>query len=353
LSEATYLFLVIAGMLLLIKGSVGQHHRRIFLVSAVLVLSLALMTRYEAWVLLLAFPLYYLATTRRFLPSVGIAVALSAFPLAWTLTNYLHTGSALLGVSAAVHGTEAGPVPVTLYRAIYILAVQVVIQLGWLLPILSSAGFVLQFWHGRRHEFPTEALFYTAVVGLYGLMMIGFTMARGGVWTRYLLFGLVIGLPYAALPFAYVAKPRVRAHVAVGVIILSVLFAPSVLLAPRIAPPEIFITRQRPREIEELAIWLQSSRYRQSSILLTRMDWQSTYLYLYAPEFYSRSMVFSFWLGDRDLRDFVRGQNPALLITSESDLTYQRHVEPFLPRPILDSELVYMAGTIRVYDISR
>jgi hypothetical protein len=136
-----------------------------------------------------------------------------------------------------------------------------------------------------------------------------------------------------------------------SVLFLSVVLAPSVVFASRIDRPQIYLTTRRPWEIEELGKWLRTSRYRDSAILATTMNWQSTYLILYVPEFGSRILEYSYWQTDAELGDFIRQRRPALLITADQDREYQLHIEAFLAHPLSQREVVHTVGKIRVYDI--
>jgi 4-amino-4-deoxy-L-arabinose transferase-like glycosyltransferase len=103
LSEVSFAFEVIAGTLLLIISSEKEVTRsRIFyLASALLFLCLAIMSRYEIWVLIPIFPLYYFLKTRRTLESCLILAVLFLFPFMWSLNTYIHVGDPFLGFTKA------------------------------------------------------------------------------------------------------------------------------------------------------------------------------------------------------------------------------------------------------------
>ena len=351
LTEAAFLFFLFSGTLLFLRAwDRPDGGRRLRLWAGVGLLVLASSLRYEAWVLLPAFPLYALWKSRRWLAAGAIAAALAAFPVAWMLANRHYGLGLLAGFSAAVRGTEAGPRPVSFFAALSALAVMTAVQAGFLLPLLAAAGLgILAAAWLRRGVRPEEALF-AALFAAQLITLAGFAAARGNLWPRYLLFSIVASLPYAALPLEPLNRRKRGAAAIAAVVALSFLLAPSTLRS-HVAAPEIYLTRRRPVEWQELAQWLRRSGHARSAILITKLDWESSYLFLFAPEVNANTLEVNFWVSDAHLSGFCRSHKPELLITSDADRDYQRQVQPFLPVAIRDAPLVHVSGPLRVYDV--
>lgn len=353
LTEATFLFLLFTGTLLFLDSWTCPPDRRLlWRWSGVALLVLASTLRYDVWVLLPAFPVYAFWKSRRILPAAVLAWALAVFPLAWTLANHHYGVGALLGFSAAVRGTEAGPRPVTLPKAVYEVATTTAVQMGFFVPLLATAGLTLLVVAWRRRGVRPEEALFTALFAAQAASIIALTAERGNLWPRYLAFALVSSLPFAGLALEplHRGKRSLEAAAIAGVIALSFLLAPSMILS-RVAPPEIYVTRRRPSEWKELANWLRRSGYARSGILTTKMDWQSGYLLLFAPELNANTLEVSLWIPDYAVERFCRERKPALLITWDDDRDYQALLERFLPVPIREAPLVHVSGPIRVYDI--
>jgi hypothetical protein len=78
------------------------------------------MTRYEAWLLIPAFPIYYFHKTRKTSTAGLVLLILLLFPVGWMLENYVHRGELLIEFSAVKKGAEiVGAHTVDLFSAIY------------------------------------------------------------------------------------------------------------------------------------------------------------------------------------------------------------------------------------------
>jgi hypothetical protein len=65
-------------------------------------------------------------------------------------------------------------------------------------------------------------------------------------------------------------------------IVCVILVAVGISTFPRQRP--LYVTLQRPTEIKNLVTWLKESPYRDDAVLVTQMDWKSTYIPLYFPD---------------------------------------------------------------------
>jgi len=109
------------------------------------------------------------------------------------------------------------------------------------------------------------------------------------------LLGFTLALPLAAVTCVSLLGTR-RYAAAIGALAMAASLAP-------------FIA----------ADWLRTSNYKNDAILMTRLNWPSTYLPLYAPEFGGRSIVVSPRVADEEIRRFLDGLHPTLLITRPAD----------------------------------
>ena len=105
--------------------------------------------------------------------------------------------------------------------------------------------------------------------------------------------------------------------------------------------------------------WLRASPYEDSAILTTKLDWQSTYLPLYAIQpgetahAADRYCGVSVWSSDDGIRDFIRQYEPALLVTQAEDAGDRAHLERILGHALPLSAPVQVIGHLQIYDISK
>jgi hypothetical protein len=79
------------------------------------------------------------------------------------------------------------------------------------------------------------------------------------------------------------------------------------------------------------------------------MNGHASYLPLYFPEVSSRQLTVSFWTKDSRLSNFLKTQQPHLLITRDGDNKAQSLIEDFLEKKIHKDRLVLSEGAIKVY----
>jgi len=167
------------------------------------------------------------------------------------------------------------------------------------------------------------------------------------LYDRYLLFGYVIALPFACA--GLLDSLRRYRH---GMLLSVLVALGSVGVAYAVYAPQTFVTRTQPTDIVQLARWLPNSPYRDAAVVLTKMDWQSSYLPLYRPQLAGRSFIVSVWVNDDALEHFIREQKPALLITSTDDAAYRERVERILGHAIRVDAPAQVFGALQVYDLT-
>jgi hypothetical protein len=278
---------------------------------------------------------------------------LGIFPSAWLIGNYLELGNFLPAFSAQEIGTQAvGSRMTNLIVALEIIGSIGVRYFGWIFVPVIVLGALIEVFKVAKKKVGIERLVYFSVFVLAWAFILYFVKSRGtSLWHRYLVFGLVIAVPYAVIPFVrFTAKSH---WWIVFLLFVAVFSIGSAWYIHRVQIWDLhcplFITRQKPHEMEQLAYWLRKSPYRKGPILLTKMQWKSSYLPLYFPEISKRVFYVSPWNSDSSISNFLLKARPFILITNEQDKQYQVRIERILKRQIGRERLVHSTGEVDVY----
>jgi hypothetical protein len=216
-------------------------------------------------------------------------------------------------------------------------------HLGGVLVIAIIGGLIWQFISLTNSPNRPDRLMYIVAVCFYWMGMVYLAMNIGTtLWNRFLMFGFTISIPLAFLPFTERLIYRRRST---ATIICLGLLALSMATFPRQRP--LWVTPYSPTEIKNIAAWLKESPYRDDAVLVTQMDWKSTYLPLYFPEV--RMGMISSWVEDDEVHDFLRNQHPSLLITWEGESELQARIEYLTKKSIAEHSLIHEEGPIKVY----
>ncbi len=348
LTEPSFLFFMIAALLCLTAATEHTGVGVIPLSMSVFFFDLAEMTRYEVWPLI-PFALCYLyARCRRISVTVFAAAALSFFPMVWSVGNYLYFGNFLYPFSRVSHPLE-GANPLDIVTAIAYLSDLALSHLGWLLSIAAVAGLARELYRTMRGRLSAQRAAYAILVVAVWAMIFKGTLALGpAVYDRYLLFGFTLALPLATAAYVEILG-RYRHSIAMGVLAIAV----SLSVAYWGNRPEVFVTRAMPTDILELVRWLPTSPYRKDAVLLTKLNWQSTYFPLYAPYMLERYYIVSVWSDDASMRKFIEEAKPTLLITWIGDGEDRARIVHVLGRSLRLKKPVFVGtGYIEVYDVS-
>jgi len=358
LTEASALFELLAGLYALqISTAARGPAQFVYLAISGVFLSLASMTRYEIWLLLPLLTFYHWQVTRRRNVTTLFAVALAAFPVAWMVGNHVVEGNALLGLAFAVaeqSGSGRGELP----GAIATIVRHFVAALGPLFPVALVLGVAFEIALVVRRDASAARVLWLAIVLLINGALLVFGLTRGeSLWNRYLLLAFVLSAPIALVPVGRF----LRSPTATGLWLKSALLvALTVSLGaaagsydPRLFYSAPWLTADRPAEIVRLADWLAESPWKDDPVLISRMDWRSTYLALYYPPVSSRKFIFSEWTPDETIRAWDRLVRPTLFITARSDDAYLRRFETILGAPFERADQVYAADDILVFHIRR
>jgi hypothetical protein len=241
-------------------------------------------------------------------------------------------------------------------------------------------GIVLQFRDLLQKQLSLEKVFYLAVTLMYAVVIYRFTMNRGNdLWARYLLFGFVLALPFAIVPFTcFEARGRKFIQAAVALLlVLSVTYNPRLYRSLDHQYNELYVTLWRPEEMINISDWLKSSPYRNYVPLLTANGDQSWYLPTLFPAKTLQHCVIagytedslsvvsaSLYLMDPSLGESARvyyclSMGPRLsigsrylFITSDGDRSVKERIEKLVGGEIGEDHLVHTEDYVRVYDIS-
>jgi hypothetical protein len=367
LSEVSFAFEILLGSYFLIVAANHINKRSIYLPLAIIGLGLAIMTRYEAWLLLPLWIGYHFWRSRDAGRSAGLLIVLLIFPIYWMSTNYRYLSDPLPGGTMTLEGTH----PVTLPVAAGMLLWKAIVHLGWLPPLLPVGvigGVVLVVLCATRGKASPEMLLHLVMAGMLWCFLVWLVTARGEFQDRYLLVGLVTLLPFAGFLYAWLWGHRSRRLLAATILTVAS-FPLSVttyqlavhLLREHQVPwptnrladssPRYFVAFGSTHGMDKIASWLAGSRYRDDPILMTEMDYRSVYLPLYFPTIGGRYFVVSHTSIDDKIAKFVLGRRPALLITIAGDRDLQARLQRYLAAMLEPERLVHTEGDVLVYDI--
>ena len=278
------------------------------------------------------------ATRRRML-----ALVLALFPIVWSWGNAVYYGDPLVGIAAATTAAAIGPASVMWTEAVAVLTESSAMHLGWLAVTALATGLLLEAAAALRGGLVADRALYLAITALYWLTMLRFAIARGeSVYNRYLLFGFVISLPYAVVPFVARSGERRtgrRLAARAAAVMLAALVVTHYSTGPARAWPRLavtpWITTERPVAIERFSAWLAGNRFTTSPILATEMHWHSTYLPLYHRTLAHHFAIVSDWREDEFIRRFLAIERPVLLLTQAGDERHVTRVERILGAAIV------------------
>jgi hypothetical protein len=229
----------------------------------------------------------------------------------------------------------------------------VVAHTGWIVPILAICGIGLVGVHVvKRRRWDPGITAYFLLFLCYWLYMVRLTMERGPSFLdRYLLFGMVMLLPFSALPLvSWLREKRLWLLTAAMVVGFSV--GACAFLQCYHLRPDFFVARQLPPEITDVAQWIQQSHYH-GPLLFTLMNFRSSYVPLLLRMTNDQFKIIWEDISDSQLESFITKQGPHLLITGDSDrdARYRARLEGIMKHKISPESLLHAAGDVKVYDI--
>ena len=353
LTEASHVFEILIGFLFLIYAIEKKEKRWVFICLSLFFLTLANMTRYESWMFIPLWPAYLYWKTRDKTLSLAFLTFLLAFPIFWMTGNYVASGSPLIGFfSAAESGPAAvGANPVSFVKAVIIILKKLAFQLSIPVMALILLGVISNLISIKDLKKQSPQILYLSIFFLFWSFMLYFAMLRGrSLWVVYLLFGIVIALPFAFFPFRKFKFFPIISFIILCLFIFLVV-PPIYQELSETSYARIYVTKVKPIEMEQVASWLKESDYKSDYILMTRMGWKSKYLLLYFPEVSDKVEIVSPWANDTELSRFIESHHPTLLITRDSDKEFIERVERLTNHNFTRDNPVYQYGEIKVFRI--
>ena len=358
LTEPLFIFLVLLSMTLVIWSVNKNRFGRICFIVSLLSFVAATTVRYESWTLIPILPFYYFLRTRRLKTSFVLSFALAAFPLIWSLSNYLHHGDPLIGFRRA---TEAAPqfekireyigqYPISLWSAGGFLIHKISVHGGLFVAILAGIGLVDTGIRLFKRRATIEELLLGSTAVIFYIVMLRLMMDKGyAILDRYLMFGTII-----LLPAGIYAGRSVVSKVESYRWLFPAAFIGSVLLVNYMNSYQRYVTPEVPIDSQNVASWLQQNRPNDVAVLMTRMDWHSTYIPLY-----DRSLAGNFDIisssrlafGEDTLVDFMCRRQPRLLISMPKDEEFIAWVEGVAGTSIESAMIIVEIGQFQIYDI--
>ncbi|HKX17731.1 MAG TPA: glycosyltransferase family 39 protein [bacterium] len=327
--EVSIVVEILAGTALFIRAAGATKNQGLYLIFAIASLVLAMMTRWETWLLIPLFPSYYFLKTRNARTAAWILIVLVALPAACVVSSYRTSGDLTHQISALFTGSRDTPVMWmgTFARGLVALGRIAVRDLG-LLALAAVWGTVVQIRKTLSNEVTLEGSLHLWLALIFWPLIVYMAAVRGYTDHRGLLFVFVIVLPFTIVPIIrhpmmekrwLIAALTVVALASIGVGNLrSMLEAESGYRSP------LDVTRVRPTEITNLAHWLAASPYRDDAVLMTALvydggqwheDWTGSYLWLYFPaNLRHRLYIISSMTQDADVQSFVARYRPTLFI---------------------------------------
>jgi hypothetical protein len=335
LAECSAVFELLLGVYLLqLSTRAASPAGLVYLAGSSLLLSLASMTRYEIWPLLPALACYHWHQRRHLVSTLVFSASLSAFPLLWLAGNYLLEGNALLGLTFALAEQSKSSEP-RLFALMRPFIRNLVSTIGPLFPIALVLGMILELLAILRGRSSSARI----------------------LWLTIVLRPVVLSLPIAVLPVAPFLLRRTTRRLWLGSLLIVFLTVGLGTAAgsyyPRLFYSDSWVTTDRPTKISRLAQWLATSPWKDDPVLLSRMDWHSTYLALYYPPVSSRKFILSEWTSDDSVRGWVYAIRPALFVTSRTDHEYAQRFERIIGAPLNEETQVYANDDIVVFSIPR
>ena len=368
LTGISFLFSLLAGICFFIKVSNAKYHssRYLYLFLACLSVIFAAMTRYEAWVLLPVFPAYYWWKTGRIKEAIVIALILFILPLLWMLGNYMDTGGNFLPIYEGAT-KDSMNLQISFLQAISIITNRVSSQISLLLVVLASAGIITQLldliktYKNKTNknllENSKEKLLHLMICSSFWFFIIILTMKRGETLRdRFLLFGIVISIPFATLLINKLIAYIEKFYKSRLVIVLLTFTIITIVLLNRIPYRPLFYGVQHPNSfnpsltnIKKASEWLQTSPYRDQPVIITKMNWSSLFIPLYLPSIRSKYAII-YEDNYRQIAGILERVKPTILITQESseDRKYKKQIEREIGI-IKEENLIYKDNSIKLY----
>ncbi len=345
LTEVSIGFELISSMYFLIIWSESKGLIRTFsLIISVFLLILATMTRYEVWILIPLWPLYYYLSSKNVAKAFILFLLLTVFPISWLIGNFVYSGSILPVFSEAI---KVHVIKRTSWQTVKILIKLTRNYMGWFAIIVGGIGLILRIFYAIKGQASIKEIFYLAVLGFMIIFLVDFAIERRMQLLndgRYFLLIYICIIPIIILPFKrYSDKSNLW--------MMAIFFFLTVPMGYNliIYNPEMYLMREHPEEIIQIGRWIENSNYNGGYVLTTNP--LGSLIKLYNPNCYYYPVT-----RDNALKAnaFIKITQPSLLIVNKQS-TRSVNIKNFLSEKIfhspLEERIVFSANNLLLYDI--
>ena len=359
LTEVSFLLALVSGMLLLTKAAdtkLGSTERLVYLLLACLVTIYATMSRYEAWVILFVFPVYYGWRSKHILGTLIIALCILIFPLYWMINNYLDYEDILPFFRYATKADS--DVGVNAFWAIAILFQRLIRQITPILFVLLGIGLIREFNQQlrsiRNKVKNKEKSLYLIILIVFWTFMGIFTISRGeSIRDRFLLPGIALGLPYCYLALDYFKAQFSRKSLQVllySCALVLILYSPGLSLVGVQSPNQL---NPSIAQMKNISRWIENSPYNNAGVIMTEMNWSSLLIALEVPEVRDNFEVI-YHESQQCLTNNLDISDGLLVITYNSgkDQRLKQIIEAELGVQLNEDLLIHQASLINLYAIA-
>jgi hypothetical protein len=346
LTEVSFAFELITSMCFLIlwAPSVGVL-RKIYLGLSISIFIMATMTRYEAWIIIPVWTLFYYCATRHKGGTFLYFLVLVAFPVTWMLSNLANTGSILPVYAEATVGST---VPKTILQTLRCVARLACNYLGWPAVLAGIIGFSCELYRLIKGRLNQKKVVYFATVCALLIFLMKFSFERQmslGNYGRYYLILYILSIPFVIIPFTRIFKKTLVVSIAV----LAMVVCP-MMLCLWYQKPQMYVMREHPDQIKHIGSWIENSQFNATCVMTTGPF--DTLLKLYNPGCRYFPVV-----GHPDIAKVqarMKILQPSLLVVDTAS-TWSTKNKKLIAEKILKARLINKriksAGTIEVYDI--
>jgi hypothetical protein len=318
--------------------------------SFVIFLAIASTIRYEAWLFIPIFLLFYFLRNKNTPLTILYGATLLLFPIVWMIGSYHARGD-------AIYGFHAGHVPRNIPN---ILAPIIMIKnvlfsgIGPFMTLCACTGLIFRVRENMKNVSHEEPV-YLSITALAYLSIIYHTLTANNAWPRFMLLSFILILPFVAWVLFYILT-RVKKLYAMSLFLAIVIFHTSRILY---GYHNIYLTNEQPVEMEKVATWLSISPYRNNRILMTPKNGETAYLHFFYNDSWSHCLGIA---GDNGLWDkgsversisAIQSGYPAVFLTCPADSEYKKQFEIILGNSINTDLLIYDDKQCQIYDISQ
>ena len=249
-------------------------------------------------------------------------------------------------------------VGVNVFWAIAILGQRLIRQITPVLFALLCLGLATQlnqqFQSIRDKIKNKEKSFHLILFLVFWTFMVIFTISRGeSIRDRFLLPGIVLGLPYCYLALDYLKTLLNRKSLQILICscaFVLIIYSPGLSLVGVQSPDALTPSLTQMKNISR---WIEESPYANAGVIMTEMNWSSLLVALEVPEIRDNFEIV-YHESQTCLTNNLDNADDLLVITynSERDKRLKQVIEAELGIQLNEDLLIHQAGLITLYAIA-